>query len=286
MWGKSTAIHRNVSKILLISQLLGIFVMGPVVEAQCNPALFLILGKKPIPQRLLPEPLEKFYLNNKPSGWAEAIRRAKRDPKAVEELGGNKEGAQSLLLADGTSVVFKEFSSLSLPDCQKIIHQLQKWEKQGIGPGLLGISIEDGPNLNEKRFTLVMENLFANKNSYGNNLISGDGVELRLLRQEPKEARLWLKDQMLSLLATHPDPHPKNIVFRVTQLNDKAPKPSKGSFFQWGDKIYQAFLVDPSGAEGDPEHPLFHTEIEKTPQPLLQYNHKWKALFFNKELGL
>lgn len=269
-----------------MGQLLAGFVIVPVAQAQCDPTLFLLLGRNVVPQRLLPESLEKLYLNDRPSGWTEVIQRAKQDPKAIEELGGNKEGAQSLLLADGTSVVFKEFSSLSLSDCQKIIHQLQNWERQGIGPGLLGISIENGPDPKEKRFTLVMENLFAGKNRYGKNLISGDGVDLRRLRQEPKEARVWLKDKMLSLLATHPDPHPKNIVYRVTQLNDKAPKPPQGSFFQWGDKIYQAFLVDPTGPEGDPEHPLFHTEIEKTPQPLLQYNHKWKALFFIKELGL
>jgi hypothetical protein len=285
--GMSVAVKpRSFSKILLITQLMTNLVISPWAQAQCNPFIFSSLRRSLIPKEILPESIEKLYLNHKPSGWAEVIQTAKKDPKLLLDLGGNKEGAQSLVLAEGTSVVFKEFSSIPFLNFKKIILQLQKWERQGVGPRLIGISIQDTPDPNEGRFTLVMENLFADENAYGKNLLSGDGVELRLLRKEPKEARLWLKNQMLSLLATHPDPHPKNIVFRVTQLKQKALKPPKGSFFQWGDKIYQGFLVDPSGSEGNPQHTLFHTEIEKTPQPLLQYNHKWKNLFFTKELDL
>jgi len=112
------------------------------------------------------------------------------------------------------------------------------------------------------------------------------GVELRLLRNEPPEARLWLIRQMLSLLETHPDPHPLNVVFRVTQTTENLPRPVPGSFLQVGEKIYQVFLVDPSGEKGKTDHPLFNTELSKTPQPLLQYNREWKTKFFKKELDL
>ena len=142
------------------------WVISPWAQAQCNPSIFFSLRRSLIPKELLPEPLEKLYLNHKPSGWAEVIQTAKKDLKLLLDLGGNKEGAQSLVLADGTSVVFKEFSSIPFLNCKKIVLQLQKWERQGVGPRLIGISIQHTPDPNERRFTLVMENLFAGKNRY------------------------------------------------------------------------------------------------------------------------
>lgn len=256
-------------------------------HGKCDPRFFTAIVKKLIPQRLKEDEFQKYYQDRRPSGWSELIEEFRRsNPRSIERLGGNKEGAERLTLSDGSSVVFKDFMSFPETQIKKIVNQLEEWAKGGYGPKVLGLSLREGLNPEEKKFLLVMEDLFAKENEFGKTLISGDGIELRLLRKEPPEARLWLMRQMLSRLETHPDPHPLNVVFRVTQTTDNLPRPVPGSFLQVGEKIYQAFLVDPSGERGKPDHPLFNTELSQTPQPLLQYNREWKTKFFKKELDL
>ena len=59
--------------------------------------------------------------------------------------------------------------------------------------------------------------------------------------------------------------------------------PKEGTYYRDGDRVYQVFLIDPSGVKGDAEHPIFNAVPSKVPPALLQYNREWKKDFFKKK---
>lgn len=232
------------------------------------------------------EDFKRFYESGDAQGWKKLIDETVNEIGGLVGLGGNDSNTHSVTLTDGTSVVTKEFFSAPLEHHKKILDQLTQWEKDGKGPRVIGVSLLPGLKPSERKFFVVMEDLRAKRNEFGRTLTSGNGRDVGILQSEPQEARRWLMERMLSLLETHSDPHPMNVVFRVTQLNRTSLLPPEGTYYLFGGRLYQAFLIDPSGATGNPKDPIFNTPLQQTPQPLLQYNHEWKRKYFQKALGL
>ncbi|NBT57869.1 hypothetical protein EBT16_03695 [bacterium] len=268
---------------LVLALLLALPVKG---HAGCVRETLVLISQKLSGQKALEWPFQKYFQNGDPRGWKTFIDDSATRTGGKRELGGNAANTYSVTLPDGTTVVTKEFSSSDLKDQARILSQLETWSQQDRGPKIVGVSLLPGLRGTERRLLVVMEDLFAEKNGLGKKLLSGNGKQLGLLRNEPAPARKWLMDRMLGILRTHPDPHPMNVVFRVTEIAPGAILPQEGTFHREGNKIYQAFLVDPSGEEGNPNDPIFNSEIQRTPSPLLQYNHEWKNKYFKRELGL
>jgi len=229
---------------------------------------------------------KRYYLSGDPEGWKKLIEESRSQGVEEISLGGNSGNTYSISLPNGLDAVIKDFPSGEIKEFESIIAQLEKWERKGMGPKVLGVSLLPALKKSERRLVLVMENLFSSKNNLGQKILSGNGRDVRLLRGESDSAKKWLVEKMLSVLEIHPDPHPMNVIFRVTQMNASSMLSPKDSYYQEGNKIYQVFLIDPSGAEGEPDLPLFNTDISKTPRPFLQYNRAWKRKFFTSELGL
>lgn len=271
---------------MLFHLVLALVLSAPTpAQAGCR-ELFTSLVQSISGQSRLEEPFRKYFEDGDPQGWKKALDEIVDQGGGKTSLGGNDASTYSVMLPDGSSVVTKEFPSADLRDHVKTIQQLERWSAEGKGPKILGVSLLPGLKGSERQLFLVMEDLVAARNDLGKKIVAGSGREARLLRGEPEPARRWLMERMLSLLETHSDPHPMNVIFRVTQLRPEAVLPREGTYFQEGSRIYQAFLVDPSGVEGNPEHPIYNTEIGQTPEPLLQYNREWKRRYFEKAMGL
>jgi len=258
---------------------------GPL-QAECFQDRFLSLMRTlsgRTPQEAVFKP---YYAGGKATGWKDTITDLSKTNGGPVGLGGNDGNTFSVSLADGSTVVTKQFPEAALEHHAKVLQQLKDWEKRGVGPEVLGVSLLGNPGSTQRGLFLVLEDLLAAKNDYGTKVSGGNGRAIRLLRGESPEARKWVLEKLQSELATHPDPHPMNAIFRVTRLKPSGPLPPEGSYYRAGDKIYQVFLVDPSGAQGNPDNPIFNTDIEKTPEVLRQYNHQWKRQYFEKELGL
>jgi hypothetical protein len=262
-----------------------LFVQTPS-EARCVRETFVALTQKLSGRPSADAQFRKYYEAGDPRGWKRVIDEIDARTGSRVSLGGSAANTHLVTLPGGVTVVTKEFPSSEIKDQVKILEQLEKWKADGEGPGVLGVSLLPGVRGSEKRLLVVMEDLFAEKNTLGERIMAGNGKQASLLRNEPEPARKWIMERMLTLLEKHPDPHPMNIIFRVSKRSPQAPLPKAGTYYQEGYKIYQAFLVDPSGAEGSPEHPLFNSEIDKTPAPLLQYNREWKKQFLKREMGL
>ncbi|MFM8270339.1 MAG: hypothetical protein ACKN9V_09145 [Pseudomonadota bacterium] len=256
------------------------------VDAGCVRETLSLLAQKLSVRQTAEAPFKKYFENGDPKGWKKLLDDLEAKTSSRKSLGGNDGNTHSVTLPDGSSLVTKEFPSSELKDHKKIIQQLENWHREGKGPEVLGVSLLPGNKSGERSLFLVMEDLLAIKNKLGKKLLAGNGRDLRALRGESEPARRWLADRMLAILSTHPDPHPMNVIFRVTDLRPGNPLPKEGTYYLEGRKIYQAFLIDPSGGEGNPESHLFNTEISKTPWPLLQYNNEWKRDYFRKELDL
>lgn len=255
-------------------------------QAACDLQALTALAQKLLGRPIAEEPVfKKYYESGKAGGWKDLIEQANAQVDKRVSLGGNSYNTFSTALPDGTPVVTKVFPSSSMQDHRKVIEQLERWNTEGIGPRLIGVSVLPGLKSNERQLFVVMENLLASRNDLGKKIAGGNGNELSALRRESEASRKWLMERMLGILETHPDPHPLNVVFRVTKLDPAASLPKEGTFYQEGGKIYQAFLVDPSGEEGDPNYPLFNKPINQTPDLLLQYNKEWKRKYFQRELG-
>ena len=274
--------HSNYLRFAIIVSLV---VLSPS-EAVCLRETLVSLAQKLSGRSASSEPFQKYFQGSDPAGWKKTIDEEVATTGLEVSLGGNSGGVNVVTLVGGTTLVTKAFPSDPLEHQAKIIQQLERWRDEGKGPEIIGVSLLPGNRRSERRLFVVMEDLLANRNKYGTRVVAGSGKEASRLRGEPEAAKKWLADRMLSILETHPDPHPMNVIFRVTRLNPGAPRPKEGTYYQEGIKIYQAFLVDPSGADGAPEHPMFHTKIDETPSPLLQYNREWKRRFFEREMGL
>ena len=255
-------------------------------QAGCVRDTLVALTRKLSAQPNSQAAFQKYFQGSDPAGWKKTIDEEVATTGRGVSLGGNSGGVNVVTLVGGSTVVTKSFPSDPLEYQAKIIEQMERWRDEGRGPEIVGVSLLPGNSRAERRLFVVMEDLLAARNQYGTRVVAGSGKEASILKSEPEAAKRWLSDRMLSILETHPDPHPMNVIFRVTRLNPNAPRPKEGTYYQSGDKIYQAFLIDPAGVDGNPEHPMFHTKIEETPSPLLQYNQEWKRRFFNGQLGL
>lgn len=263
-----------------------VVILAEPLQAECLQSHFLRLMQTLSGRNPQEEVFKPFYAEGRPSGWKDIMTDLSQSNGGPISLGGNEGNTFSVALADGSTVVTKTIPERPLEEQAKILQQLKEWEKKGIGAQVLGVSLLGSSGSRKKALFIVLEDLLATKNTFGKKIFGGTGQSLRLLRGESPESRKWILEKLQSALATHPDPHPLNAVFRVTRLIPGGPLPPEGSYYQEGDKIYQVFLVDPSGETGNPEDPIFNTDIEKTPRPLLQYNLLWKKRFFEKELGL
>ena len=255
-------------------------------QAGCVRDALVTLTRKLSAQSNSQAAFQKYFQGSDPAGWKKIIDEEVATTGREVSLGGNSGGVNVVTLVGGSTVVTKLFPSDPLEYQAKIIEQMERWRDEGRGPEIVGVSLLPGNRRAERRLFVVMEDLLAARNKYGTRVVAGSGKEASRLRGEPEAARKWLSDRMLSILETHPDPHPMNVIFRVTRLDPNAPRPKEGTYYQSGDKIYQAFLIDPAGVDGNPEHPMFHTKIEETPAPLLQYNQEWKRKFFEREMGV
>jgi hypothetical protein len=255
-------------------------------QAGCVRDTLVALTRKLSAQPNSQSVFQKYFQGSDPAGWKKTIDEEVATTGLGVNLGGNSGGVNVVTLVGGSTVVTKSFPSDPLEYQAKIIEQMERWRDEGKGPEIVGVSLLPGNRRSERRLLVVMEDLLANRNKYGTRVVAGSGKEASILKSEPEAARKWLADRMLSILEKHPDPHPMNVIFRVTRLNPNAPRPKEGTYYQIGDKIYQAFLIDPAGVDGNPEHPMFHTKIDETPAPLLQYNQEWKRRFFRREMGV
>lgn len=232
------------------------------------------------------EAFKKYYDEGDPEGWKKIIEETVFTTGGKVFLGGNSGNTHLVSLPNGSSWVTKEFPSASVTEHLKILQQMESWNSDGLGPSIVGVSLLPGRRSSEKILFVVMEDLLATKNNVGQKIEGGNGREVSLLKREPEAAKSWIVERMLSLLDRHPDPHPMNAVFRVTRREPSSAMPKEGTYYREGDRIYQVFLIDPSGAEGNAELPIFNSDTGKTPPALLQYNRAWKKDFFKKQIGL
>ena len=131
-----------------------------------------------------------------------------------------------------------------------------------------------------------MEDLTASQNSIGNTRDAGMGIELHALRNYSVDSRKWVADRMIKLLDTHPDPHPKNVFFRVTKLSPFGKLPPEGSYYREGDLIFQVLLIDATGEEGIPNHSIRSGDPRSVPDIARQYNRQYQTVYFKKQLNL
>jgi len=272
--------------LILRAILIAALATSATSQAGCVRETLVLLGQKLSGRTSSAALFEKYFERNDPKGWKKLIDEEVATTGREVSLGGNSGGVNVVTLPGGATVVTKSFPSDPLEYQAKIIAQMERWRDEGRGPEIIGVSLLPGNRRSERQLFVVMEDLLSARNAYGTRLVAGSGKEAAILKAEPEAARKWLADRMLSILETHPDPHPMNVIFRVTRLDPSAPRPKEGTYYQSGDKIYQAFLIDPAGVDGNPEHPMFHTKIDETPAPLLQYNQEWKKNFFKREMGL
>lgn len=234
--------------------------------------------------RELQKTLSPHFLSEDPQGWNRQLERA----VSSSFLDGNNGGANRVTFADGSQVVTKNFllSRSRIDEARQIINQMKDWETKGEGAALRGVSVSENPRTGEIDFKVVMEDVTAPQNSVGHTVSAGMGNQLHSLRGYSKESRSWVANRMVELLDKHPDPHGKNAFFRVTQLSQFGHLPPEGSYYQEGDLVFQVLLIDATGSEGSPSHPLRSGDPKTAPPLLLQYNRQNQSLYFKKQLNL
>jgi hypothetical protein len=131
-----------------------------------------------------------------------------------------------------------------------------------------------------------MEDIEAPQNSVGSTRVAGMGTLMHSLRPYSQESRKWIANRTLELLDKHPDPHAKNVFFRVSQLSINGKLPPEGSYYLEGDLIFQVLLVDATGGEAVPHWAIRDGNPKDVPAIFLQYNRKWQREDFNLRLGL
>lgn len=226
-----------------------------------------------------------FYLEKKPEGWEQQLKKA----ISSKFLAGNNGGAESYILADGSRVVAKSFllDSKKFDDARLIVEQQKEWERNGEGAALKGVSVIPSTKTGEVFFKIVMEDITASQNSVGSTRSAGMGTEMHALRPYSQDSRTWVANRMLELLDKHPDPHPKNVFYRVTKLSPNGQLPPNGSYHREGDLIFQVLLIDATGGEAmAPDYAMRYGDPKLIPPIFLQYNRQFQADYFKKQLNL
>ena len=232
----------------------------------------------------LEKALSPYFLMGKPQGWEEQLKKA----SSSVYLSGNGGGAERVTLPDGSRLIVKTFplDRQKLDEAQQIVNQMKTWENTGEGVPLRGVSTSFNPRTKQTSLKIFMEDLEAPQNSVGTTRVSGNGTELTQLRPYSHESKKWMVGRLLEVLDKHPDPHPKNVQYRVSKLSSFGKLPPAGSYYQEGDLIFQVILIDVTGGEAMGDHPKRSGKPDYVPSLLLQYNRQWQKNFFNKQLGL
>lgn len=232
----------------------------------------------------LNESLSPYFLLEDPQGWDRQLEKA----VSTTFLNGNSGGSERLVFSDGSRLVTKRFllGRSKLDQARKIVEQMKNWEKKGEGAAFRGVSITEIPRTGEVALKIIMEDLTAAQNSIGNTKVSGMGIELHALRNYSVDSRNWVADRMIKLLDMHPDPHPKNVFFRVTKLSPFGKLPPEGSYYREGDLIFQVLLIDATGEEGIPNHSIRSGDPRSVPDIARQYNRQYQTVYFKQQLNL
>jgi len=228
--------------------------------------------------------LAPYFLMDDPQGWEKHIRKA----VSSSYLNGNGGGAERIVLPDGIQIVTKSFrlNRSKLDQARQIVDQMKEWERTGEGVALRGVSLNQNPKTGETAFKVFMEDVTSPQNSVGNLRISGEGTELSQLRKYSPPAREWVANRMIELLDKHPDPHARNIFFRVSELSSFGNLPPESSYYREGNLIFQVLLIDATGGKGMPDHPMRIGNPQFVPSMLRQYNRQSQIQYFRKQLGL
>lgn len=226
-----------------------------------------------------------FHPENGPSGWYDY---ALQTPGMSHK--GNSEGAREILMPDGTPAFVKTFAAsvYSIGEIENVVRGIRRlgvWASQGRGPKVYGVGYKV-TMLGVNKFvdiTLVMENMLPLKQSNNEKTVNGNVaafISAEALKL-PDAARVWLRDSLLliSSATNHPDPHLKNVGYRITHLRSDADIPKHGNYFRVGDRIVEVYAIDPTGIL--PEYTK-DTGAYKMPQ----YNSEAKRRQLNKALNL
>ena len=232
----------------------------------------------------LKDSLYPLFLFKDPQGWKDQLKKA----VYTEFLDGNNGGAERFVFADGSQVIAKSFrlDPKKYDDARQIVEQQKEWEKKGEGAALKGVSITPTLEEGEVSVKFVMEDIKAPQNSVGSTRVAGMGTLMHSLRPYSQESRKWIANRALELLDKHPDPHAKNVFFRVSQLSPNGKLPPQGSYYREGDLIFQVLLIDATGSEATPDWAARYGNPRDVPEVLLRYNRKLQQEYFNLQLGL
>lgn len=228
--------------------------------------------------------LSPYFLMGDPQGWQNQLDKA----SSSVYLGGNGGGAERVTFPDGSQMVAKTFrlARNEINHAPEIINQMKAWEQSGEGAPLRGVSTSYDPKTKQTTLKVLMEDLEAPQNSIGKTRASGNGTELSQLRNFSQESKNWIAHRIIELLDKHPDPHPKNVQYRVSELSSFGSLPPEGSYYRDGNLIFQVLLIDVTGGEAMGDHPMRSGKPDYVPSLLLQYNRQWQEKFFNQQLGL
>lgn len=187
---------------------------------------------------------EQYYSKEGKTFWVDYAT-----AKGGKRLGGKTEGAYLMETPSGEKVIAKTMTIKTdeLAIIQERFKILQGWEKNNQTAKIIGVGVKDNGNGTAK--ITFIQKFFFESDGGKKVLAGGDGYETTQIVKNmdlSPTTKNEIATKMVQMLDTHPDGHPGNILWRVTQMTDKTSPMASPNRVLSGNKVIEFALIDPT----------------------------------------